>query len=133
MPYQPNHIFKGVVTKVGFMRKTTTVTVERTFEHPKILKELKRHKKYQVHDEGEVSRLGDRVTIIHGARTSKTKSFRLHSILSRDTHKFPNDPIPSVIPPPAPSPRQIRKREASAGAVESGVGKVAEALKEAGL
>lgn len=27
MPYQPNHVFKGVVTKVGAMRKTATVTV----------------------------------------------------------------------------------------------------------
>ncbi|ODO07359.1 30S small subunit ribosomal protein S17 [Cryptococcus wingfieldii CBS 7118] len=129
MPYQPNHIFKGVVTKVGVMRKTATVTVERTFEHPKILKEVKRHKKYLAHDEGEVSRLGDKVTIIHGTRTSKSKSFRLHSILSRDTHKFPNDPIPSVIPPPALSGRQIRK----AAAAEGGSGKVVEALKEAGL
>ncbi|WWC58501.1 mitochondrial 37S ribosomal protein uS17m [Kwoniella dejecticola CBS 10117] len=104
MPYKPNHIFQGVVTKVGAMRKTATVTVERVFEHPKILKEIKRHKKYLVHDENEVARLDDKVTIIHGLRTSKTKSFRLHSIQSRDTRKYPNDPIPQIIAEPNVKP-----------------------------
>ncbi|WWC66481.1 mitochondrial 37S ribosomal protein uS17m [Kwoniella pini CBS 10737] len=104
MPYQPNHIFKGVVTKVGAMRRTATVTVERVFEHPKILKEIKRHKKYLVHDENEVARLDDKVTIIHGLRTSKTKSFRLHSIQSRDSRKYPNDPIPQIIAEPSVKP-----------------------------
>ncbi|KAK6905566.1 30S small subunit ribosomal protein S17 [Kwoniella mangroviensis CBS 10435] len=100
MPYHPNHIFKGVVTKAGVMRKTVTVTVERIFEHPKILKEIKRHKKYLVHDEGEVAKVDDKVTIIHGPRTSKTKSFRLQSIDGRDTRKYPDDPIPQIISEP---------------------------------
>ncbi|KAK8865786.1 hypothetical protein IAR55_000933 [Kwoniella newhampshirensis] len=110
MPYHPNHIFKGVVTKVGVMRKTATVTVERIFEHPKILKEIKRHKKYLVHDENEVARLEDKVTIIHGARTSRHKAFRLHSILSRDTRRYPGEPIPSVIAEPSLKPRKERRR-----------------------
>ncbi|WWC86116.1 uncharacterized protein L201_000987 [Kwoniella dendrophila CBS 6074] len=109
MPYQPNHIFKGVVTKVGVMRKTATVTVERIFEHPKILKEIKRHKKYLVHDENEVARLDDKVTIIHGLRTSKSKSFRLHSIQSRDTRQHPNEPIPQTISEPSLKPRKQSK------------------------
>ncbi|WRT64018.1 uncharacterized protein IL334_000945 [Kwoniella shivajii] len=107
MPYQPNHIFKGVVTKVGVMRKTATVTVERIFEHPKILKEIKRHKKFLVHDENEVARLDDKVTIIHGSRTSRRKAFRLHSITSRDTRKYPDDPIPQSIAKPSFKPRKV--------------------------
>ncbi|WWD18032.1 hypothetical protein CI109_102479 [Kwoniella shandongensis] len=138
MPYQPNHIFKGVVTKVGVMRKTATVTVERIFEHPKILKEIKRHKKYLVHDENEVARLEDKVTIIHGARTSRRKAFRLHSIVSRDTRKYPDEPIPSTIAEPSLKPRKERRRLDSVPAAKEestqgqgqGQGGVLEALKD---
>ncbi|OCF33266.1 30S small subunit ribosomal protein S17 [Kwoniella heveanensis CBS 569] len=124
MPYQPNHIFKGVVTKVGAMRKTATVTVERVFEHPKILKEIKRHKKYLVHDENEVARLDDKVTIIHGARTSRRKAFRLLSIDARDTTRHGGDsasqslPGPSEIGAPKLKPRKEKER-AQAGVLES--------------
>ncbi|WVN90283.1 uncharacterized protein L203_105519 [Cryptococcus depauperatus CBS 7841] len=139
MQYQPNHIFKGVVTHVGVMRKTATVTVERIVEHPKILKQMKRHKKYLVHDEGELARLDDQVTIIHGNRTSKRKAFRLHSIISRDTRKFPNEPIPTSIPHPSVKPSKLRKlleKEAKTGSrrVEAtGSGIILESLKVAEL
>ncbi|WVQ97175.1 hypothetical protein IAU59_004285 [Kwoniella sp. CBS 9459] len=118
MPYQPNHIFKGVVTKVGAMRKTATVTVERVFEHPKILKEIKRHKKYLVHDENEVARLEDKVTIIHGARTSRRKAFRLLSIDARETRHGESSQFPSAseIGVPKLKPRKESER---AGVLES--------------
>ncbi|KAL0252746.1 hypothetical protein I308_102138 [Cryptococcus tetragattii IND107] len=140
MPYQPNHVFKGVVTKVGAMRKTATVTVERIFEHPKILKEIKRHKKFLVHDEEELARLGDKVSIIHGTRTSRHKSFRLQSILSRNTQKFPDDPIPAEIPLPSIKPSKQKKllekaalRSSRQVDASGGSGKVIDALKEAQL
>ncbi|WVF70816.1 hypothetical protein IAT40_005610 [Kwoniella sp. CBS 6097] len=125
MAYQPNHVFKGVVTKVGAMRKTATVTVERVFEHPKILKEIKRHKKYLVHDENEVARLDDKVTIIHGARTSRRKAFRLLSVDARDSRHGESSQLPSAseIGVPKLKPRKENER---AGVV----GGVLESLKE---
>ncbi|WVR05772.1 hypothetical protein IAU60_002797 [Kwoniella sp. DSM 27419] len=121
MPYRPNHIFKGVVTKVGAMRKTATVTVERVFEHPKILKEIKMHKKYLVHDENELTRLDDQVTIIHGARTSRRKAFRIHSIQSRDMRKYPDEPVPTIeaIGLPSIKRRKLAKRGQVPGAAAS--------------
>ncbi|KAL1407479.1 hypothetical protein Q8F55_006912 [Vanrija albida] len=75
-----SHILKGTVTKTGAMRKTITVTVAREFEHPVVLKKLRRTKKYLVHDEAEEAKVGDKVTIRHGKPHSARKHFSLTSI-----------------------------------------------------
>ena len=121
-------VLQGIVTKAGVMGKTVTVTVSlasrsasrlvideglesqvsRKVIHPILLKELKRHKKFLVHDEHErewcgktdlgsavpelsppllvittEARLDDRVSIQLGKPQSKRKSFYLTQIHSR--------------------------------------------------
>jgi small subunit ribosomal protein S17 len=69
-----------VVKKAG--DKTASVLVERKVLHPKYHKTVKRFKKYLVHDEKNELNEGDVVTAVECRPLSKTKSFRLKSIVS---------------------------------------------------
>ena len=70
----------GVVTS-DKRDKTRTVTVDWQTRHAKYGKYLKRSTKVQVHDEGNQSKLGDSVEIVHCRPISKTKSWRLLRIV----------------------------------------------------
>jgi len=59
------------------MHKTIVVLVERKVKHPKYGKYLKRSTKLHVHDEENVSQIGDIVEIFQSRPISKTKSWRL--------------------------------------------------------
>ncbi len=61
------------------MEKTIVVEVERTFKHPQYGKVIRRSKKYKVHDEENVAKIGDKVEIAECRPLSKTK----HMVLSR--------------------------------------------------
>jgi small subunit ribosomal protein S17 len=69
-----------VVKKAG--DKTATVLVERRVMHPRYHKTVKRFKKYLVHDENNQLNVGDEVVAIECRPLSKTKSFRLKSVVS---------------------------------------------------
>ncbi len=69
-----------VVTRTG--DKTATVLVVRKVMHPRYHKTVKRFKKYQIHDEQNELNVGDEVIAIECRPLSKSKSFRLKSILS---------------------------------------------------
>ena len=69
-----------VIKKAG--NKTATVLVERRVMHPRYHKTVKRFKKYLIHDEKNVTKVGDVVTAIECRPISKTKSFRLGEIVS---------------------------------------------------
>jgi small subunit ribosomal protein S17 len=71
--------FRGTVVKTA-MTDTTTVAVSRYVMHPKYKKYQNRTKKYQVHDVGNTSKVGDQVTIVACAPISKLKRFALKSI-----------------------------------------------------
>jgi len=71
----------GLVTKVGFMQKTATVTVSRWVVHPRTGKRLERSKKYLTHDEENKLRQGDRVVIRNCPPISARKRFTLEKIL----------------------------------------------------
>ncbi len=58
-------------------QKTVTVLVERQFAHPLYTKQIKRKKKYQVHDENNECQVGDSVRIMETRPLSKTKRWRL--------------------------------------------------------
>jgi small subunit ribosomal protein S17 len=73
---------QGVVVKRSG-DKTASVLVERKVLHPKYHKTVKRFKKYLVHDEKNELNEGDVVTAVECRPLSKTKSFRLKSIVSR--------------------------------------------------
>ncbi len=63
--------------------KTIVVRVDRRAVHPLYKKVVTRVKKYYVHDEGNEARNGDRVQIVETRPLSKTKRWRLDSVLQR--------------------------------------------------
>jgi len=72
----PKRILKGKVVK-NKSEKTIIVDVESTYMHKKYKKFLRKNKKYAVHDEENVSEIGDVVQIIESRPISKTKKFVL--------------------------------------------------------
>jgi len=73
---------QGVVVKRSG-DKTVSVLVERKVLHPRYHKTVKRFKKYLIHDEKNEVNEGDTVIAIECRPLSKTKSFRLKTIVSR--------------------------------------------------
>jgi len=73
---------QGVVVKKSG-DKTVSVLVERKVLHPRYHKTVKRFKKYLIHDEKNEVNEGDTVVAIECRPLSKTKSFRLKTIVSR--------------------------------------------------
>ena len=72
----------GVVVKRAG-DKSATVLVERKVLHPKYHKTVKRFKKYIIHDEKNELNVGDKVIAIECRPLSKTKSFRLKTVVLR--------------------------------------------------
>ena len=62
--------------------KTITVLVETYTKHPLYLKRFKKSKKFAVHDETNIAKIGDVVKIQETRPLSKTKHFRLVEIRS---------------------------------------------------
>jgi len=69
-----------VVTISG--NKTVSIVVERRVMHPRYHKVVKRFKKYLVHDERNEVKVGDEIIAIECRPLSKTKSFRLKTVVS---------------------------------------------------
>ena len=61
--------------------KTISVLVETYKNHPKYHKRVKSSKKYCVHDEKNVAKVGDTVRIVETRPLSKTKHFCLKEIV----------------------------------------------------
>ena len=72
----PKRILKGKVIR-NKSEKTIIVDVESTYMHKKYKKILRKNKKFAVHDEENVSKIGDVVQIIESRPISKTKKFIL--------------------------------------------------------
>lgn len=72
---------QGVVVKRSG-DKTASVLVTRKVLHPKYHKTVKRFKKYLIHDEKNELNEGDEVIAIECRPLSKTKSFRLKTIVA---------------------------------------------------
>lgn len=66
--------FEGVVVKSA-MKDTATVLVERYVKHPKYKKFMRLSKKFLVHDAGNVTPVGTKVTIKETKPLSKMKRF----------------------------------------------------------
>ncbi len=71
-----NTVLSGTVVKAA-MQKTVTVEVSRLVKHPKYQKYQAMTKKYKVHDENGVAKVGDKVTIVETKPISKDKHFTL--------------------------------------------------------
>jgi len=71
----------GVVVQISG-DKTASVLVTRQVIHPKYHKTVKRFKKYLIHDEKNELKEGDTVVAVECRPLSKTKSFRLKTIVA---------------------------------------------------
>ena len=72
--------------KVGFVvslsgDKSVVVKVDRLMRHPKFHRVIKKTKKYMVHDENNLCKLGDKIEIIESRPMSKSKRWRLVRIV----------------------------------------------------
>ena len=63
------------------MDKTAVVLFERKVKHPKYGKYVKKSTKYKIHDEDNLCKEGDVVTITETKPISKDKSWRLVEVL----------------------------------------------------
>ena len=73
---------EGVVVSDA-MQKTRVVKIERVYRHPKYQRVIRMSKKLKAHDEGNASKVGDRVIIEETRPLSKEKRWRIREILSR--------------------------------------------------
>ena len=71
----------GTVTSVA-MQKTSVVSVENKYIHPIYSKIVTKTKKYLVHDENQISKIGDQVIIQECRPLSRKKRWTLIKILS---------------------------------------------------
>ena len=76
---------KQIVGKVisDKMQKTRVVISERLIKHPKYKKYYKHRTKYYVHDEKNITKVGDVVLIEETRPLSKLKRWRLVKVLSQ--------------------------------------------------
>jgi small subunit ribosomal protein S17 len=72
---------EGVVVSDA-MDKSIVVLIERRMRHPKYGKEIKRFKKFYVHDEKNEAKKGDRVLIVETRPLSKLKRWRLVRVVA---------------------------------------------------
>ena len=72
----PKKVLNGVVVS-DKPNKTITVVVERKYQHPVLKKVIKSKKKYNVHDENNKYKNGDKVTIVECKPYSKNKRFEV--------------------------------------------------------
>lgn len=63
--------------------KTRVIVVDHSFHHTLYDKILHRRGKFVVHDEGNLSRAGDLVSVMETRPLSKTKRWRLVEVLER--------------------------------------------------
>ena len=73
--------FVGTVVKTA-MQDTVTVRVDRYEKHPKYKKYRVLSKKYLVHNPGNTTQVGDKVTIVAVRPISKRKHFQIASAKS---------------------------------------------------
>ena len=71
------------------MAKTIVVRVERRFPHPKFKKVITGYKKFYAHDEKSEAKVGDRVRIEETRPLSKTKRWRLVSVVEHASGVVP--------------------------------------------
>ncbi len=72
--------FTGIVTS-DRGDKTITVTVTSRETHPVYGKQYTVSRKYAAHDEENAAKMGDKVVIVESRPVSKSKAFRLESIV----------------------------------------------------
>ncbi len=78
----PKQLYTGEVVS-DKMDKTVVVEIVRTFTHSQFLKTVRTTKKYKVHDEKELARVGDTIEFYEGRPVSKTKYMYLARVVNK--------------------------------------------------
>jgi len=78
---QKKQMFTGEVVS-DRMDKTIVVKTKRTFMDPEFHKVIRVSKKYKVHDEQELAKIGDNVEFYEGRPLSKTKYMYLARVIN---------------------------------------------------
>jgi len=78
------YIFRGIVVS-DKMQKTVVVKAERTYKHKILGKVMRANKKYKVHDEQGLARVGDLVDFYEGRPVSKDKYMYLERVVKSST------------------------------------------------
>jgi small subunit ribosomal protein S17 len=73
---------EGVVVSDA-MQKTRVVKIERVYRHPRYQRVVTMSKTLKAHDEGNASKVGDRVVIEETRPLSKEKRWRIRTVLTR--------------------------------------------------
>jgi small subunit ribosomal protein S17 len=81
-PIRMYRTFTGIVTSTA-MNKTITAKVEEMKLNEKYQKKFKVSKKYHVHDEKGEAKVGDTVNFVECRPLSKTKRWRLQSVVTK--------------------------------------------------
>jgi small subunit ribosomal protein S17 len=89
----------GVVTS-DKMNKTRRVEIPRLVKHPRYGKYIRRRTICHVHDENNVSHVGDRVEIMESRPISKMKHWRLVRVVGKEEAA----PAPAETPAGTPAP-----------------------------
>ncbi len=79
----PKRVLQGVVVS-DKADKTVVVKVERRFTHPVLKKTVRRTKNYHAHDETNLAKVGQLVSIEESRPYSKTKTWKLVDQKSSD-------------------------------------------------
>jgi len=74
---RPTRKIKNGTVVSNKMKNTVVVTVERTMQHPRYGKVIKRNKKFYAHTENDNLQIGDKVTITETRPLSKLKRWRV--------------------------------------------------------
>ncbi len=77
-----NKTQEGVVVS-DKMLKTRVILIERVYRHPRYERVVRRSKRLKVHDEGNASKVGDRVLIEETRPLSKEKRWTIRQVLER--------------------------------------------------
>ncbi|MCL4542320.1 MAG: 30S ribosomal protein S17 [Deltaproteobacteria bacterium] len=73
----------GIVTS-DKMDKTIVAVVSDIVKHPLYKKYIKKSKKFKVHDENNIAKMGDRILFIETRPLSKDKRWNLKKILEKN-------------------------------------------------
>ena len=85
-PHRKERVGEVIANK---MAKTIVVRVQRRFPHPEFKKVVTAYAKFYAHDEKGEAKVGDHVRIQETRPLSKTKRWRLVSILERNQEAAP--------------------------------------------
>ena len=91
------------------MDKTRVVVVERRVPHPLYKKVVKRRSKFYVHDENNVSHIGDKVLIEESKPISKLKRWVLVSVVERSAVALAREHLKESVEAPASDEELVEK------------------------